>query len=226
MKTTNPMAALFGKSPFKPVQAHMRVIMDCVSEVPALFQALVDGDQAKLEAQKNLIFDKEQAADEIKNQLRGQLPKSVLMPVDRRDLLDVLAMQDSIADTAQDIAGLLLERKMEVPQGMAEPLMTLVTRCVDSCNQAGKIIEELDELVEIGFRGREAGRVEEMVDALNKIEDETDELGMQLARRLFAQEDSMSPVSVMFWYQMIQWIGDLADYAEKVGDRLRLLLAR
>ena len=61
---------------------------------------------------------------------------------------------------------------------------------------------------------------------LNKIEDETDEMGMQLTRSLFAQEENMSPVSVMFWYQMIQWIGDLADYAEKVGDRLRLLLAR
>ena len=226
MKTTNPMAALFGKSPFKPIQAHMRVIIECVSEVPPLFQALVDGDQAKLEAQKNLIFEKEQSADEIKNQLRGQLPKSLLMPVDRRDLLDVLAMQDSIADTAQDIAGLLIERKMEVPDGMAEPLVTLVNRCVDTCNQAGKIIEELDELVEIGFRGREASQVEDMVTDLNKIEDETDELGMQLTRSLFAQEDSMSAVSVMFWYQLIQWIGDLADYAEKVGDRLRLLLAR
>jgi len=226
MKTTNPMAALFGRSPFKPIQAHMRVVIECVAEVPGLFQALVDGDEAKLMAQKDLIFEKEQAADEIKNQLRGHLPKSLLMPVDRRDLLDVLAMQDSIADTAQDIAGLLLERKMEVPQGMAEPLLTLVSRCVDTCNEAGKIIEELDELVAMGFRGREATQVEGMVEALNRIEDETDEMGMQLTRSLFAQEDSMSAVSVMFWYQLIQWIGDLADYAEKVGDRLRLLIAR
>jgi len=30
----------------------------------------------------------------------------------------------------------------------------------------------------------------------------------------------------MFWYQMIQWVGDLADYSEKVGDRMRLLIAR
>jgi uncharacterized protein Yka (UPF0111/DUF47 family) len=28
------------------------------------------------------------------------------------------------------------------------------------------------------------------------------------------------------WYQLIQWVGDLADYAEKVGDRLRLMIAR
>ena len=226
MKTTNPIAALFGRSPFKPIQAHMRTVLTCVAEVPPLFQALLDGDQAKLEAQKDLIFEKEQAADDIKNQLRGHLPKSLLMPVDRRDLLDVLAMQDSIADTAQDIAGLLVERRMQVLPEMAEPLMALVKRCVDTCNMAGTIIEELDELVEMGFRGREATQVEGMVADLNRIEDETDEMGMQLTRVLFANEDSMSAVSVMFWYQLIQWIGDLADYAEKVGDRLRLLIAR
>ncbi len=226
MKSTNPMAALFGKSPFKPMQEHMRIVMSCVSEVPALFQALADGDQAKVEAQKNLIFEKENDADILKNELRGRLPKSILMPVDRRDLLDVLGMQDSIADTAQDIAGLLVERRMDIPEGMAEPLLAMVNRCVDTCQQAGKIIEELDELVEMGFRGREANQVEDMVAELNRIEDETDEMGMALSRTLFAQEDNMKPVSVMFWYQLLQWIGDLADYAEKVGDRLRLLIAR
>ena len=226
MKSTNPMAALFGKSPFKPMQEHMRIVLECVAEVPPLFQALVDGDAKKVEAQKELIFEKEHAADALKNELRGRLPKSMLMPVDRRDLLDVLGMQDSIADTAQDIAGLLVERRMKVPKGMGEPLLAMVNRCVDTCAQAGKIIEELDELVEMGFRGREATQVEDMVAELNRIEDETDEMGMALSRTLFSQEDDMKPVSVMFWYQLIQWIGDLADYAEKVGDRLRLLLAR
>ncbi len=226
MRSTNPIAALFGKSPFKPLQQHMRIVTECVAEVPGLFQALVEGDAAALEAQKNKIFAKEHEADDLKNDLRGHLPKSLLMPVDRRDLLEVLGMQDSIADVAQDIAGLLVERRMEVPADMAEPLMRLVARCVDACGQAHKIIEEIDELVEMGFRGREADQVEAMVEELNKIEDDTDIIGMALARTLFAQEDSLKPVSVMFWYQLIQWVGDLADYAEKVGDRLRLLIAR
>jgi uncharacterized protein len=78
----------------------------------------------------------------------------------------------------------------------------------------------------MGFRGNHANKVEAMVNALGKVEDETDDMGMALARSLFAQEASMNPVSVMFWYQMFQWIGDLADYAEKVGDRMRLLIAR
>jgi hypothetical protein len=78
----------------------------------------------------------------------------------------------------------------------------------------------------MGFRGREATKVEEMVATLNKIEDETDEMGIALSRMLFSKEDELKPVSVIFWYQMLQWIGELADYAEKVGDRMRLLIAR
>ena len=226
MKGTNPIASLFAHSPFKPVQKHMAVVAECVAEVPALFEALIAHDQAGIEKSKDFIFTKEHEADAIKNDLRAHLPKSMFMPVDRRDLLDLLGMQDSIADTAQDIAGLLVERDMQVPPGMADDLRALVARCVDAVNQAGVVIAELDELVETGFGGREAETVAGMIEKLNLIEDDTDKLGMALSKALFAQEDSLKPVAVIFWYELIQWIGDLADYAEKVGDRLRLLIAR
>ena len=226
MRTTNPIASLLGKSPFKPMQAHMRISNECVSHVPALFEALIAGDQAEVVKVKDLIFAKEQEADDLNNELRARMPKSLFMPVDRRDLLELLEVQDSMADTAQDIAGLMIERDMTVPEGMAEPLRELVQRCVDTCNLATKIIEEMDELIEAGFSGREASTVFDMAAELNLIEDETDELGVKLTQILFSKEDEMKPVSVMFWYQMIQWIGDMADYAEKVGDRMRLLIAR
>lgn len=226
MKGTNPIASLFGHSPFKPVQKHMAVVAECVAEVPTLFEALIANDKAAIEKAKDVIFAKEHEADAIKNDLRAHLPKSMFMPVDRRDLLDLLGMQDSIADTAQDIAGLLVERDMQVPPGMADDLRQLVARCVDAVNQAGVIIAELDELVETGFGGREAETVAGMIEKLNLIEDDTDKLGMALSRALFAQEDSLKPVAVIIWYELVQWIGDLADYAEKVGDRLRLLIAR
>jgi predicted phosphate transport protein (TIGR00153 family) len=226
MSSTNTFANLFGKSPFSALQTHIRVVLECVHEIPALFDALARGDQEAVIAIKETIFEKEEEADRIKNELRNNLPKSLFMPVDRRDLLEVLQMQDSIADTAQDIAGLLVERPMDLPEFLQEPMLALTQRCVDVCEKSAEIIEELDELVAMGFRGREASRVEEMVTALNKIEDETDELGLELTRRLFQHEDEIKPVSVIMWYQLIQWVGDLADYAEKVGDRLRLMIAR
>ena len=226
MRTTNPMASLLGHSPFKPMQNHMRSVQQCVSMVPGLFDALLAGDRAGIEAAKEKIFAAEKEADQVKNDLRAHLPKSLFMPVDRRDLLELLDVQDAIADISQDIAGLLVERDMEVFDGLDEPLRAFVQRSVDACAHSARIIEELDELVETGFRGREATQVEELVEQLNAIECETDDMGMALSRLLFSKEDELKPVSVMFWYQLLQWIGELADNAEKVGDRLRLLIAR
>ena len=226
MAKSSPLMKMFRRSPLKYMQEHMRVVMECVHEVPPLFDALIEGDKDRFSSVKDKIFEREAAADKIKNELRAGLPKSLFLPVDRRDLLEILQMQDAIADTAQDIAGLLMERPMDVPETLKEPLVKLVRRCVDVCEKSSQIIEELDELLEMGFRGREVTQVEAMVDELNKVEDETDELGVDLTRRLFAQEDDMNPVSVIMWYRLIQWVGDLADYAEKVGDRLRLLTAQ
>jgi hypothetical protein len=226
MKTTNPIAALFARSPFKPMQEHMAVVDACVSQVPSLFQALEAGDRPGIERVAEAIFAKEGEADTLKNQVRLHLPKSLFMPVDRRDLLAVLEVQDAIADTAQDIAGLLLQREMTIPDAMRADLKTLVERCVDTCHQANTVVGELDELLETGFRGPEAARVEAMIDALSAAESETDTLAIALSKTLFQHEDSMSPVSVLFWYQLLRWTSGLADYAEKVGDRILLLIAR
>jgi predicted phosphate transport protein (TIGR00153 family) len=172
------------------------------------------------------IFALENQADEIKNELRSHLPRSFFMPVDRRDLLEILDLQDSIADTAQDIAGTLVLRRPKVLEPIREPLMVLTQRCLDACNQLARIMEELDELLETGFKGRESEMVVNMIDDLNKTETDTDQKAMDLLRELFAHEQEIDPVSLMIWHRLIRWVGDLANYSEKVGNRLRLLLAR
>ena len=226
MSNGNTFSKLFGQSPFTALQEHMRVVVDCARDVQPLIEALADGDQARVIELKERIFEQEAEADRIKHELRARLPKSLFMPVDRRDLLEVLLLQDTIANVAQDIAGLLVERKMSIPDFLRDPLLELTARCIDTVEHSAKVIEELDELLAIGFRGREVDRVDEMLTELNRIEDETDELGIALARALFDHEDELKPVSVMMWYQIIEWVGDLADYAEKVGDSLRLLIAK
>ena len=226
MSNGNTFSKLFGQSPFTALQRHMRVVLECARDVKPLVDALVAGDQGKVIESKDRIFEKEAEADRIKHELRASLPKSLFMPVDRRDLLEVLQLQDTIANTAQDIAGLLIERKMNIPDFLRVPLVELTDRCIDTVELSANVIEELDELLAIGFRGREVDRVDAMLVNLNEVEDETDELGIKLARALFDHESELDPVSVMMWYQIIEWVGDLADYAEKVGDHLRLLIAK
>ncbi len=180
MPTTNPLLKLFGQSPIKPLQEHMRVVVRCAAEVPGLFEALCAGDDKKIQGIRDEIFTLENDADEIKNRLRSHLPKSMFMPVDRGDVLEILDLQDSIADTAQDIAGMLMVRRPTVLDPIREPLLDLTQRCRDACNQMAKIMEELDELLETGFRGRESTKVISMIDELNRIEPETDQKAIDL----------------------------------------------
>ena len=43
---------------------------------------------------------------------------------------------------------------------------------------------------------------------------------------LLKKEQELPPVDVMFMYKIIEWIGDLADLAQRVGSRLELMLAK
>ena len=226
MAIMSPLMKLFGQSPFKPLQEHMRVVVKCANEVPGLFEAVHGADRDKVEEIRKRIYAFENEADDIKNELRTHLPKSMFMPVDRRDLLEILDLQDSIADTAQDISGMMVVRDMKLPDTVYEPMLELTQRCVDACNQLAKIMEELDELVETGFRGAEADKVMYMIDELNKIETDTDVRAITVMRQLFQHEEEIGAISTIMWDRVIHWIGDLANFAERAGNRHRLLLAR
>jgi uncharacterized protein len=217
---------MFGRSPVKPLQMHIGKVLSCTRELPAFFDAVLREDWETAELQQQRIVTLEHEADSLKKDLRLSLPKGMMLAMSRRDVLEVLTMQDRIANTAKDIAGLVLGRRMHFPPEVASELGRYVGRCIDAVAQADRAVNELDELVETGFRGREVNIVFGMLDELDKVEHDTDTLQRQIRARLFVLESSLPPVDVMFMYRIIDWIGDLADLAQRVGSRLMLMLAR
>ena len=217
---------LVGRSPIGPMQEHMRAAVGCASQVIPLIDAMARGDDQAISVARTEIDRLEHAADELKHEIRSHMPRRLMLAMERRDMLDILDCQDSIADTAQDIAGMMVVRHMTLPEAMHQPLMDLTNRCVDACNHLGLIMEEMNELVGTGFRGAEADKVTYMIEGLNKIESETDVHAIRLMRLLFEHEDEIGPVLTMMWDRIIHWVGDLANFAERAGNRHRLLLAR
>ncbi len=220
------MSGLFGRSPITPLQEHMYRVYRCVRHLTPLIEGMVESDEKKVLKAHNSIAKGEHDADKMKHELRTHLPKGLFMPVDRRDVLDVLLRQDMIANQAKDISALIVGRKMQLPAEMNEPFQLFTNRCVDSVKQALQTINELDELVETGFRGLEVDRVEAMLSELGAIESETDTMQDELRATLFKLEKDLGPVDVIFTYRLIDWVGNVADNAERVGSRLSLMLAR
>jgi len=226
MKSTSPLAGLLRKSPFKPIQEHMRTVFTCVSLLQPLFEALYAKDMEQVNQLAQQIDELETEADKLKSIFRLNMPKTLFMPVDRRDLLNLLRDQDALADDTEKISQILTSRDMEVPETIKGLLDELLADTLNICSEAKLMIEELDELVQVGFGGREYDKVIEMIAGVRRSEHNLDQTLHRIKRALFTVEDSLHPVSVMFWYQIIELLGNMSNQAENMSDRLLLFLSK
>jgi predicted phosphate transport protein (TIGR00153 family) len=226
MKTTSPFASLLRQSPFRQVQQHMRIVSQCIAEIPPLFDALIKKDREQIKTVSDRIGNLESQADELKNKFRLHMPKPLLLAVDRRDILELIQEQDSIADVTEKICGILTVYEMEVPEAIKPLLLELIQQTMDISSRAVEIIEQLDELLAVGFVGKQSNIVTERVATVKRSEHNIDELLIKINRALFSIEDQLKPVAVMLWYHLIELIGEISNKAENVGDRLMLFLSK
>lgn len=226
MVRKSAITRLFAGSPVHPLQQHMEKVCECTNRLPLFFKALAAKEFKEAAQLQSEISSLENEADKLKHDLRMNLPNSLFMPMPRDQILDLVTQQDEIANMAKDIAGIMLGRKMQMPEPISELFIAFVECSVNATEQAKKAINELDELVETGFRGGEVTLVKNMIQKLNEIEYESDKLEQQVRHALFAIEKDYPPIDMMFLYRMIDWTGELADISQRVGSRLQLLLAR
>jgi len=222
----NTILGLFAKSPIKPLQEHINKVHQCCKLLVPFFEAVNANDWEEAAKQREKISQLEKQADDLKREIRLKLPRGIFMPVERTDMLELLTQQDKIANKAKDISGRIIGRQLTLPADTQTDFMAYVKRCIDATLQAKKVINELDELLETGFKGREVELVEQMIHRLDEIEEDTDRLQIKLRRQFQQVETQYSPIDMMFLYQILEWVGDLADQAERVGARLELMLAR
>lgn len=220
------LSGIFGASPIRPLQKHMAQVIECVDELIPFINAVLHHDTEARARHHKAIIDREHDADTLKKELRLHLPTSLFMPVDRRDVLEVLTMQDRVAGGVRSVAGVMVGRDMQIPDPMKQQYSELVERCVDACKTAYSAICELDELVETGFGSKEVEFVNDILDELDSIEQETDEQQVEIRHTLFKMEAELPPVDVMFLYRTIDKTGEIADRAQRVGSRLQLMLAK
>lgn len=222
----NTFLSVFAKSPIKPIEEHIRKVHEASELLLPFFAAVYQQDWDKAADVRKDIVSLEKEADRLKREIRINLPRGLFLPVDRTDILELVAQQDKIANKTKDISGRVLGRELEIPAAIQSDFHAYIQRCIDATAMASEAINELDELLETGFRGREVDLVIKMVEKLDTIEHDTDEMQIKLRKAVRVAEANLNPVDVMFLYRTIEWIGDLADIAQKVGARLEIMLAR
>ena len=221
----NILANIFGSSPVQPLEKHIDVAFRCAKKLRPFFAAVIEGDNKRMVEVRSQIEALEHEADNMKKKIRLHMPKSLFMPVPREDLLELLLVQDKIANRTKDVSGIIMGRKMSIPEPIADKFLEFVDSNVDAAKQARKSVRELDELFTAGFKGAEVELVTELIEELDQIETHTDEQQTKIRSALFEIEKTLDPIDAMFLYEVIQLTGEIADMAERVGRRLELLLS-
>lgn len=215
---------LFGRSPFAPLQSHMNKVSECVLLLRDLFKALDQKNDAEVDRIATKIGELEHEADMTKNDIRNHLPKSLFLPIDRGQLLEVLGIQDNIADSAEDIAVLTTLKKVELLDQFKQEFYLLLDKNIETFEGARQIIKEMHDLLESSFSGIEAEKVRSMVDQVSFLEHEADVIQKRLLQKLFEAEDKMTYSTFHLWQKIVEALASISNLSEKLAYRIRMML--
>ncbi|QNS14592.1 TIGR00153 family protein [Mannheimia bovis] len=222
----NNILGLFAQSPLKPLQQHSNKVVECSELLESFFEATFEHNWEKASLVRGQIVDLERRADALKREIRLKLPRGLFMPLERTDLLELVTQLDKLANYSRDISGRIIGRQLVIPAEMQPLFKKFLSRSIDASRQVRKVLDEMDQLLETGFRGRELDFVNKMILELDQIEDDTDQYQITLRHTLLSLEKTLNPIDVMFLYKCIERISILADQAQRIGSRIELMLAK
>lgn len=223
MTVGSTISDVFSASPFVLLEEHVRACANCVAELENYFQAAQDDNWERATELQAEISRLEGVADDLKRDVRRNLPRGVWMSVSRADLLELVRMQDKMANNTKDVVGLSLGRELAFPKKLEKNLFKYIQTVVDSVNVMVEVVEATRELSRGAFGARQAQAIMAKVAGVEKHERLSDEMQSKLRSKLRAYEDKLSPIDAIFLYQLLSGIGEIANSAEKAAHRAQII---
>ena len=219
------LSEVLSNSPLAIMERHAEVCLDCVNKLEPYFEVALANQWGRAEKLQQEIARLEAVADDIKMDLRKNLPRGLWMSVSRPDLLELVRVQDKMANEAKDIAGLTLGRQLTFPKKLEKSLFKFIATVTDASAKAVEVVAATRELSRSAFSSRQVKAISAKCLLVEKIERRSDDLQSKLRAKLRIYEEEMSPIDAIFLYQVLSSIGEIADHAEKVSHRAQIIAA-
>lgn len=217
---------LFGRSPFGPLVEHTKKVHECVQLVRPILEAVVREDYEEVHSLQDKVSRLEYEADKIKHEVREHLPRRYFLPVAREELDAFLHCQDSIADSAEDFAVILIIRNTKIHPDLTDEFFAFADHVLQMGNTLMVAAEELTNLAETSFGGAEANKVLDLIGGLGEEEWKADRMERKLSRHIYSLESGLDPVTIIFYEKMLGALSAIANAAENTGDLLRQMIVR
>ena len=221
---TTAIGQLFGWSPFRLLQQHMAQVGECLLKMCESLKAVERGSWDELDSLAEDVSKLEHQADKIKDEIRNKLSRRMFLPVDRTRVLEILAIQDSLADRSEDVCVLLTIKPLKIPERAIVSFREFRDLNIKAVHLVASIINELDELVESGFGGSEAEKVRARVRDVAYTEHQVDVIQRTLLKQLFASDTELASGDLYLLMQLIHELGSLSNGSENLANRILTML--
>jgi hypothetical protein len=217
------LLSLFRKSPFEDLKRHA----DKVSECAKMFQQAVECHvDRRCEEFDNLTDDVarlESEADAIKRNIRGHMPRGILMAVDKFQFFMYLREQDRVIDSVEEALYWLSYRPQGIEDEIGKDLIFFVKVIVPSIEKLSPMVETATRYFKGWFK-EDRDAIKSIVRDIRQVEHEADHLERELIHRIFTT--IQDPLQVFHLVRLVETIGSIADHAQNAGDMMRAMIAK
>ncbi len=222
MRFIRSISEVFGYSPFEDLKKHAELIARAVGLLQKQFEAYRRGDLDEVERLRDEIDELEHQADQIKEEIRSKVTTSLLLPVDRHDLLHFLEVQDGIINYCEHVGHMLTFKRIEAPERIMDEFSVLLSKLMETINEYEELIDHMSRLVASSFSKREVEEALEHVKRVETYEHECDLIQIGLLNMLF--NSKMDPVDIQLAILWVVHLGEIANYAARSADRFRTMI--
>ncbi len=198
----------------------MGQVAKCIHKLSEALGAMQQGEFEKLDDFAQQVSQLEHLADQTKDDIRNRLIRRFFMPIDRSEILEIVSLQDSLADTAEDLCVVITMKKLPILETFRAELKELIELNLQAFHGVEKIINQLDELVESGFGGPEGERIRAMAHEVAYVEHQADIVQAQLLKKLYAHDSEFSVGEFHLWMRMTRILSRLSNVSENLANRI------
>ena len=199
------------------LESYRGLINGCVAELYRTLKRYSEtSDRRELKKNIEEVSRLEGAADDKRRSIQVVLYSKSLFPESRGDLLGLLETIDKIANRAEATALMLRTHHISIPESFRKDIVEL---CHIS-QRAVSVVLEAERKLFSDFRG-----ALEFIGRVNELESDADHLEHRTINKIFASS-TLEPLEKILLRDVVSFISSLADKAEDVGDRIRVIVAK
>lgn len=208
---------------FDLLKKHAHLVLECVERLSLALEAYDKKDTVRLEEIATHIFEIEKEADQLKRNIRGHLPKGIILPVERFELFMYLKEQDAIADVAEEILNWLSFKYIDLPKELFQEIENLLTKSIESLKYLEDlIVYSADFLLTKNENSR--NQAKEIIRNIRYSQYLAEESGNKIKKEIFSKLEE--PLKLFYTLKLVDLILGIPHHAENTADLMRAMIAK